>query len=75
MGGRVTVAELLHRTAIDRVAGSGTPVSGGDVVETGGYLRPCFETGRLALRVGPAAGGVLVPVEAAVRHDCCSAAH
>ncbi len=75
VSGRVTVADLLARTAIDRVAASGAPVSCSDVVETGGHLRPCFEAGRLALRVGPAASGMLVPTETAVRHECCADAH
>jgi hypothetical protein len=73
--GQVTVADLLGRTAIDRVAGSGTAVAYDDVVETSGYLRPCFEAGRLTLRVSPSIGGILVPAEAATRYECCAEAH
>jgi hypothetical protein len=70
--GLVPVRRIVERSAIGRVAASGRPVTDEDVVDTRGFLRPTFEAGQLVLRVGPAAGGLLVPDEGAEPHTCCA---
>ncbi|MBB3677029.1 hypothetical protein [Modestobacter versicolor] len=69
--GRVTAAELVAGTAIDEVAALGGPVAGDAVIETGGFLRPTWEGGRLRLVVEQAAGGVFQPFEVEFPHLCC----
>jgi len=73
--GEMTAGAIVRSTGIDRVTGTGVQVDALDVVDTGGYLRPCFDGGELVLLVGPAAGGRLVPLETAIRHECCAGVH
>ncbi|WP_367128603.1 hypothetical protein [Saccharothrix sp. HUAS TT1] len=65
------VAEVVARSAVDRVVGIGVPVAPGDLVETLGFLRPVCRDGELVLLVEPAVGGVLRPAEAESPHECC----
>jgi hypothetical protein len=63
--GLVPVRRIVERSAIAEVAGCGGPATDDELVDTRGFVRPVFEAGRLVLRVGPTAGGVLVPDEVA----------
>lgn len=70
--GAVPVARLLATTAVDAVVGlAGTPVSDVDVVDTGDWVRPRWNAGRLELLVERAAGGVLRPFEQRTQIACC----
>jgi hypothetical protein len=67
------VAELLERTAVERVA----VLAGGDapadaLLLTRGFLRPRWSQGALVLHVQPAAGDVLVPFEVPDPTPCCA---
>jgi hypothetical protein len=73
--GVLSVRAIISSSAIDQVRGSGWPVQTDDLVDTRGFVRPVFEHGSLVLRVGPAAGGLLVPNETAEPHECCSGRH
>ncbi|MEU4446407.1 hypothetical protein AB0K14_06900 [Actinosynnema sp. NPDC050801] len=64
-------AEVVARSAIDRVVGIGVEVAPTDPVETLGFLRPVCREGELVLLVEPAVGGVLRPAEAETPHECC----
>ncbi len=71
--GTVPVARLLATTALDAVVGlAGTPVLDADVVDTGGWVRPRWNGGRLELLVERAAGGVVRPVEQEAQIACCA---
>ncbi|WP_307834312.1 hypothetical protein [Paractinoplanes lichenicola] len=71
--GRLTVAELLERTAIDRVEVLGSGVADDDaVVDTRDFVRPQYRGGDLVLVTMPAAGGVLVPFETRDPTPCCA---
>ena len=74
--GRLTVADLISRTAIEHVAGIGVQPLGTDVVDTGpnGFLRPALSGGRLTLLVERTAGGLLQPFESESPHECCGGA-
>ncbi|WP_369140431.1 hypothetical protein [Modestobacter versicolor] len=74
VAGRLPVADLVARTAIDAVVGVGTAVGPDAVVDTLGFLRPQFTDGRLTLVVEQAAGGVLQPFEVEFPHECCGGA-
>ena len=69
--GRLSVAELLSRTAIDgvRVLGGGA-VDPAALIETRGHLRPEREGAVLTLRLAPARAG-FVPFEVPDPHPCC----
>lgn len=69
--GVVPAIELVAHSAIDEVAGVGVPVGPDTLVDTMGFLRPTYASGRLVLLVEPAAGGVLRPVEIEQPHQCC----
>ncbi|WP_299954811.1 hypothetical protein [uncultured Modestobacter sp.] len=75
--GRISVADLIAATAIERVNGIGVEPTGSDVVETGpnGFLRPTHSGGQLTLLVERAAGGVLQPFEIEDPHVCCEGGH
>jgi hypothetical protein len=65
--GRVTVAELIGKSAIERVVLHGSPDAepAPDVlVETRGYVRPQWMDGALTLVAVPAADGRIAPLEA-----------
>jgi hypothetical protein len=71
--GRLTVAELVERSAVDRVrvlaAGDAGP---GEVVVTREHVRPAWSDGELVLLVQPAVGGTLVPFESPDPTPCCA---
>jgi hypothetical protein len=70
--GDVTVAELLARTAIERVnVLGGAAATPGDVVETRDFLRPLFRGGQLVLPVLPAGANRLAPFEVPDPTPCC----
>jgi hypothetical protein len=73
--GVLSIDEIIARSAINKVSGSGWQVAAGDRVDTRGFVRPIFEHGSLVLRVGPSAGGLLVPNEIAEPRECCSGRH
>ncbi len=71
--GLVPVAVLTTLTAVDEVVGlAGTPVDERDLVDTGGWLRPRWNRGRLELLVEQGAGGVLRPFEQREQIACCA---
>lgn len=71
--GTVPVARLVASTAVDAAVGlAGTPVLDADVVDTGGWLRPRWNGGRLELLVERAAGGLLRPFEQRAQIPCCA---
>lgn len=72
--GRLSVAEVLARSAIDTVVLiGGGPARPDDILDTQEHVRPEFVEGRLVLRARPAAGGVLVPFEQPNPTPCCAA--
>ncbi|MEI4270640.1 hypothetical protein TEK04_02790 [Klenkia sp. LSe6-5] len=69
---RLTVAELLARTAIDRVVGIGGEALPGDEVDTvDGYLRPVRHPDGVELLVDPTGPRTWRPVEIRSPHECC----
>ncbi len=72
--GTLTVAEVLARSAIDRVEVlGGAPAAPSTVLDTQDYVRPQWQDGELVLTVMPAAGGRLVPFETRHPTPCCAA--
>lgn len=69
--GVLPAIELVAHSAIDEVTGVGATVTPDAPVDTQGFLRPTFSSGRLVLLVEKAAGGVLRPVEIEQPHQCC----
>ncbi|MEV5341992.1 hypothetical protein AB0K93_26425 [Streptomyces sp. NPDC052676] len=72
--GTLTVAELLARSAIDRVTvlgGPGEPDPRTPVV-TRDHVRPQWQRGELVLTAMPAAGGRLTPFEVPDPTPCCA---
>ncbi len=72
--GTLTLAELLARTAIDRVTVLGTPEAPAPETRlvTRDHVRPHWQDGRLVLAAMPAAGGTLVPFEDPAPTPCCA---
>ncbi|WP_399891260.1 hypothetical protein ACGH7X_31080 [Streptomyces sp. BBFR51] len=72
--GTLTLAELLARSAIDRVTVLGTPdpPSPDTRIVTRDHVRPQWEDGRLVLAAMPAVGGTLVPFEDPDPTPCCA---
>lgn len=71
--GRLTVDELVRRSAVDAVeAIGGLDLTGSSVIDTLDFVRPELRNGRVVLAVQPAAGGVLIPFEAEVQLSCCT---
>jgi hypothetical protein len=72
--GTLTIADLLSRSAIDRVAVLGTPdrPEPGTPLATRDHVRPQWQDGALVLTAMPAAGGVLVPFEVPDPTPCCA---
>jgi hypothetical protein len=69
---RLTVAQLLATTAVDRVVGIGAPAHPEDVVDTvDGFLRPVRHPDGVELLVDPAGPGTWRPVEISTPHECC----
>ena len=70
--GRLRVADVLASSAVQEVVMvGGAPHSDDTVLDTGGFVRPRLEGGRVRLLVQPGAGGVLVPFERENPHRCC----
>ncbi|MFI0509942.1 hypothetical protein RKD19_001919 [Streptomyces canus] len=72
--GTLTIAELLTRSAIDRVTVLGAaaqPPSDTELV-TRDHVRPQWQDGALVLIAMPAAGGTLVPFEVPDPTPCCA---
>ncbi|MFE0416533.1 hypothetical protein [Streptomyces tendae] len=74
LGGTLTVAELLARSAIDRVTVLGTPHEPAPDTRlvTRDHVRPHWQDGRLVLAAMPAVGGTLVPFEDPDPTPCCA---
>ncbi|MER6289508.1 hypothetical protein [Streptomyces sviceus] len=72
--GTLTIAELLARSAIDRVTVLGTPGRPlpGTAMVTRDHVRPQWQDGTLVLTAMPAAGGTLVPFEVPDPTPCCA---
>ncbi|CAM5710271.1 hypothetical protein [Streptomyces fumanus] len=72
--GTLTVAELLERSAIERVRVLGTPgpADPGLHLVTREFVRPQWEDGVLVLAAMPHAGGTLVPFEDPDPTPCCA---
>ncbi|MEU8231303.1 hypothetical protein AB0C12_17050 [Actinoplanes sp. NPDC048967] len=72
--GTLSVADVLARSAIEQVevlgGGAADPA---DLIDTGGFVRPQWQAGRLTLLTSPAAGGRLVPFETRHPTPCCAA--
>ncbi|GAA4813541.1 hypothetical protein [Streptomyces ziwulingensis] len=72
--GTLTVAEVLERSAIERVRVLGTPDAPGPGtrLNTREFVRPRWEDGELVLAAMPAAGSTLVPFEDPAPTPCCA---
>ncbi|MGW1628985.1 hypothetical protein [Streptomyces anthocyanicus] len=72
--GTLTLAELLARSAVDRVTVLGTPdePSPDTRLVTRNHVRPHWQDGRLVLAAIPAVGGTLVPFEDPDPTPCCA---
>ncbi|BDD75684.1 MULTISPECIES: hypothetical protein [Streptomyces] len=72
--GTLTLAELLARSAVDRVTVLGTPdePSPDTRLVTRNHVRPHWQDGRLVLAAMPAVGGTLVPFEDPDPTPCCA---
>lgn len=72
--GTLTVAELLERSAIDRVTVLGAPgqLDRQTPMVTRDHVRPQWQFGELVLTAMPAAGGTLVPFEVPDPTPCCA---
>ncbi|MEU6375283.1 hypothetical protein [Streptomyces sp. NPDC046909] len=70
----LTIAQLLTRSAIDRVTvlGAPGPPAPGTSLVTRDHVRPQWQDGELVLTAMPAAGGVLVPFEVPEPTPCCA---
>ncbi len=72
--GTLTVADVLDRSAITRVAVLGTPTrpSPDTPLMTQDHVRPYWQDGELVLTTMPAVGGTLVPFEVPEPTPCCA---
>ncbi|MGX1225260.1 hypothetical protein [Streptomyces ambofaciens] len=72
--GTLTLAELLARSAIDRVTVLGTPDEPAPDTRlvTRDHVRPHWQDGRLVQAAMPAVGGTLVPFEDPDPTPCCA---
>ncbi|MFC8098920.1 hypothetical protein [Streptomyces sp. NPDC057363] len=72
--GTLTLADLLARSAIERVTVLGTPEEPPPDIRlvTREHVRPQWQDGRLVLAAMPAAGGDLVPFEDPDPTPCCA---
>ncbi|MEU9734410.1 hypothetical protein [Streptomyces sp. NPDC048002] len=72
--GTLTVAELLARSAIDRVTvlGAAGPPDATARLATREHVRPHWQSGTLVLTAMPAAAGTLVPFEVPEPTPCCA---
>ncbi|MFE5814562.1 hypothetical protein ACFQ6S_14315 [Streptomyces sp. NPDC056479] len=72
--GTLTIAEVLSRSAIDRVTVLGTPGQPAPdaLLMTGDHMRPTWQDSELVLTTMPAVGGTLVPFEVPDPTPCCA---
>ncbi|WP_053850139.1 hypothetical protein [Streptomyces sp. NRRL B-24085] len=72
--GTMTIADLLARSAIDRVTVLGTPgrPDPRTPLVTRDHVRPQWQDGALVLAAMPAVGGTLVPFEVPDPTPCCA---
>ncbi|MFV2119622.1 hypothetical protein ACE14D_14720 [Streptomyces sp. Act-28] len=72
--GPLTIADLLSRSAIDRVTvlGAPGPPPPERRIVTRDHVRPQWHDGELVLTAMPAAGGTLVPFEVPDPTPCCA---
>lgn len=73
--GVLTVADLVRRSAVERVVVLGAdrePASPGQQVDTRDFVRPVWLDGRVTLITQPAAAGRLVPFEEPHPRECCA---
>jgi hypothetical protein len=71
--GSLTVAEVIERSAIERVVMlGGADAAPGTVLHTLGYVRPVWKDGRLTLVTRPAPEGSLAPFELENPTRCCA---
>jgi hypothetical protein len=72
--GTLTIADVLARSAIDRVTVLGGPSrSAPDTrLVTWDHVRPQWQNGELVLTAMPAVGGTLVPFEVPAPTPCCA---
>jgi hypothetical protein len=72
--GTLTVADLLARSAIDRVTVLGTPgrPAPDTRLMTADHVRPQWQNRELVLTAMPAVGGTLVPFEVPDPTPCCA---
>lgn len=73
--GTVTAADLLDRTAIERLVVMGAPAAElppATEVMTQDHVRPEWRAGVLTLTLVPAAGGLLAPFEVPNPTPCCA---
>jgi hypothetical protein len=73
LNGVLTAAEIVERSAIERVvAVLAPPVEAAAAVDTRGFVRPEWLDGLLTLRVATAPGGRLAPFEVPNPTPCCA---
>ncbi|MBG0851623.1 hypothetical protein I2W78_07145 [Streptomyces spinoverrucosus] len=72
--GTLSIAELLSRSAIDRVTvlGATQPPAPDTTVVTRDHVRPQWQNGELILAAMPAVGGTLTPFEVPDPTPCCA---
>ncbi|MFC5213370.1 hypothetical protein [Streptomyces coerulescens] len=72
--GTLTIADVLSRSAIDRVTVLGTPgrPAPDTLLMTGDHMRPIWQDAELVLTAMPAVGGTLVPFEVPDPTPCCA---
>ncbi|MCF1597220.1 hypothetical protein [Streptomyces muensis] len=72
--GTLTIADVLARSAIDRVTVLGTPgqPAPDTALVTSDHVRPAWQSDELVLTTMPAVGGTLVPFEVPDPTPCCA---
>ncbi|MDF3149482.1 MULTISPECIES: hypothetical protein [unclassified Streptomyces] len=72
--GTLTIADVLTRSAIDRVTVLGSPTRPAleTPLVTWGHVRPLWQDDELVLTAVPAVGGTLVPFEVPDPTPCCA---
>jgi hypothetical protein len=76
--GTVTVADLLAKSAIERITVLGSPgraPAPDTLVDTRDFVRPQWMDQRLTLVATPAAGGRIAPFEVPNPTPCCANHH
>ncbi|GAB7047777.1 hypothetical protein [Catenuloplanes indicus] len=71
--GALTAADILDRSAIERVTVLGGTDAGPDaLIETRDFVRPLFRAGKLELVLVPVVGGRFAPFEVPNPTPCCA---